>query len=145
MKRTGFFLLGMIISAVLAQPAQAQANDAADSSRTIWDGVYTLDQADRGKETAAINCSACHSPAEWGSPAFMTRWSGGSVAYLHAHIRDNMPYDAPGRLTAEEYADIIAYMLYLNNVPTGEQELSSKTAELDEIQFTPQPAQARAQ
>ncbi len=144
MKRTWFFLLGAMIVAAVAQPAHAQANGSASPAATIWDGVYTPEQADRGKAIAADNCSACHSTAEWGSSAFMSRWSGASIAYLFAHISENMPYDAPGRLTEQQYADIVAYMLSLNNVPAGERELPTKLAELEPIQFTAQ-AQARAQ
>ncbi len=144
MKRTWFFLLGVIMAVAVTQPVQAQENGSASPTVTIWDGVYTPDQAERGEAVSSANCSICHSPAEWGSPSFMTRWSGGSVGFLHAHIRDTMPYDGPGRLTAQEYVDIVAYILQLNNVPAGDEELPSSSDALSEIQFTPQ-AQARAE
>jgi S-disulfanyl-L-cysteine oxidoreductase SoxD len=145
MKRTvGLLWLGAILIGVGAQPAQAQSNGSAEQTATIWDGVYTAGQAERGKQMSNMNCAVCHSPAEWGGAAFMTRWSGGSIEHLHSHIQQNMPYDAPGRLTAQEYADIVAYMLSLNNVPAGENELPNNAGELDKIQFTAQPAQAQA-
>lgn len=141
MKRTaGLLWLGAILTAMSVQPGEAvaQASGSASETQTIWDGVYSVNQAERGKEISAVNCAACHSQVEWGSPSFMTRWAGSSVAHLHVHIRDNMPYDAPGRLSAQEYADIVAYMLFLNNVPVGEKELPGTVSELDKIQFTAQ-------
>ncbi len=44
-----------------------------------------------------------------------------------------MPMDAPGKLSAEEYADVVAYMLKLQGAPPGEAELSAELRELDRI------------
>src|SRR5687767_4062186 len=108
MKRTvGIFWLTAVLITVVAQAGHAQATAAPE--KTIWDGVYTEAQATRGQRTAQANCYACHSPGEWSSPAFIGRWSGRSVFNLHAQISETMPYDSPGRLTAEEYTDIVAY------------------------------------
>ena len=142
MRKASFLWLGAVLAAAAVAPAEAQSNGEATESATIWDGVYTAAQAERGKDLASTNCSACHAATEWGSASFMSRWGGSSIAHLHVHIRENMPYDSPGRLTAKEYADIIAYMLSLNNVPAGQSELPSTTAELDRIEFTAQAPQA---
>ena len=38
-------------------------------------------------------------------------------------ISDTMPEDKPASLTPEEYVDVMAYLLMLNNFPTGNTEL----------------------
>src|SRR5262245_19535895 len=67
-----------------AAPA-AQAAPAA--SRTIWDGVFTQAQADRGKALYMTSCAACHkadllgesaAPALAG-PDFSQRWVGSNI------------------------------------------------------------------
>jgi S-disulfanyl-L-cysteine oxidoreductase SoxD len=141
MKRTaGIIWLAGLLVAVAAHPAAAQANGAggdAVSSKTIWDGVYTDAQATRGQRTSQQNCGSCHSPSsEWSSSMFLTAWSGRAVRELHNHIKMTMPYDAPGRLSNEQYADIVAYMLKLNNVPAGETELPSDDEGLGAISVT---------
>jgi hypothetical protein len=47
-----------------------------------------------------------------------------------------MPADNPGLLSPREYSDIMAYMLRLNEVPTGETELPSSDADLRSITVT---------
>jgi mono/diheme cytochrome c family protein len=139
MKRTaGIFWLAALALVVAVQPAAAQTNgsDAAVSSKTIWDGVYTDAQATRGQRTTQQNCGSCHSASEWSSSMFLTAWSGRPVRELHNHLRMTMPYDAPGKLTAEQYSDIVAYMLKLNNAPAGETELPSDDEGLRAISVT---------
>ena len=51
----------------------------------------------------------------------------------------NMPEDAPGSLSAQRYADVLAYVLKLNNLPPGERELPTELAPLQAITFPPDP------
>jgi len=124
---------------VVAQPADAQTNGGA-ASKTIWDGVYTAAQAARGENAVKQNCGACHAAAEWRNAGFIPSWSGRSVGELHTLIRTTMPMDAPGRLSPAQYADIVAYILKINNVPAGEVELPSEDRALQGIAVT-KPAQ----
>jgi S-disulfanyl-L-cysteine oxidoreductase SoxD len=106
-------------------------------AKTIWDGIYTSAQAERGAEVTQRDCGACHSAAsEWGNPRFIAAWAGQPVSALHGYLRDTMPVEAPGRLTDQEYSDIVAYLLRLNDVPTGDTELSGEADVLTSIQFT---------
>src|SRR4030095_388267 len=67
--------------------------------RKVWDGVYTADQARRGKAEFDQTCSRCHNLALIGSergpaikgPAFLAHWDKGSVADLFIKIRETMP------------------------------------------------------
>lgn len=133
MKRTaGIFWFAGLLIAVTAQSGHAQA-----SKKTIWDGVYTEAQATRGQKAAQQNCGACHTPAsEWSSSMFITSWAGQPIRELHTHLRATMPMNAPGKLSPQEYADIVAYMLKLNKAPSGKTELPSDDASLGGIQVT---------
>ena len=44
-----------------------------------------------------------------------------------------MPEDGPGRLSDQEYTDVVAYLLDRSDYPAGENELSTDKAELDRI------------
>ena len=44
-----------------------------------------------------------------------------------------MPEDGPGRLSDQEYTDVVAYLLERSDYPPGENELSTDKAELDRI------------
>ena len=52
---------------------------------------------------------------------------------LFKRIKLTMPEDGPGRLSDQEYTDVVAYMLDRNDYPAGENELSTDKAELDRI------------
>jgi len=129
-----------MVAVVDSGPAPAEA--VADSGPapaegvTIWDGVYTSAQADRGEGTARSVCFACHSQSEWQTPMFIRVWSGRPIHQMWENLRMTMPYDSPGRLSGQEYADVLAYMLELNGVPAGETELPSDSEGLMQITVT---------
>lgn len=118
--------------------AAVESEPEAGEDLTIWDGVYTVAQAERGAETAQASCFACHSANEWENPMFIRVWSGRPIHGMWENLRMTMPYDAPGRLTAQEYSDIVAYMLELNDVPAGEVELPATPEGLQAIEVTTQ-------
>ena len=115
----------------------------AQTSRSLWDGVYTVEQAQRGSGSYASNCAACHGTQLTGgesAPAltggeFLSSWNGLTVADLFDRIRTTMPADRPGRVTREQNADILAYMLSMNQYPAGKVELEHQTEALSKIQF----------
>jgi hypothetical protein len=51
------------------------------------------------------------------------KWAGQTVDDLYGFISTAMPDANPGSLTAEQYADVVAYLLSLNGYPAGESEL----------------------
>jgi hypothetical protein len=57
------------------------------------------------------------------------------VADLFTYVQDKMPKNAPGSLTAQEYADVVAYLLRMNAMPTGADELSTDPGELKKIRI----------
>jgi hypothetical protein len=123
------------ISAVAAA-AMGLAQTPDTGGKTIWDGVYTSEQADRGQLALRQRCTACHADSEWSSATFINRWAGRSIVTLYDNIRLTMPYNAPAGLSREEYSDIVATMLRLNGAPAGEVPLPSDVEGLQHIAVT---------
>jgi len=124
--------------------APRSATTVAAQSATIWDGVFTDEQAERGMEVYEQECAACHlddlmgdgiAPALVGS-SFFFRWADLSVGDMYAAIRTTMPQGAPASLSPEGYAEISAFLLQKNDVPSGSEELPSDMDDLNEIVIT---------
>ena len=54
---------------------------------------------------------------------------------LYAFVRDRMPKNEPGSLSDEEYADVVAYLLKMNQMPSGKSEMPSDSARLASIRI----------
>ena len=130
--------LGLAAGACAAQQpapaAPAAGTNAPSAGRlTIWDGVYTAEQATRGERTAYVNCFSCHTAADWTSSHFLDPTSDQRLGDLFQMISRQMPMDSPGKLSPTEYADVIAYMLKLQGAPVGEKELVGEVRTMDRI------------
>ena len=116
---------------------------SAQQPTSVWDGIYTEDQAKRGAPLYAQRCSACHGGDLAGgemAPAladsvFKSNWNGVSVGDLFERIRVSMPQDSPGSLSRQQYTDILAFIFSKGEFPAGKTELSTKTEELKQIKF----------
>ena len=84
---------------------------------------YTAEQADRGQRTFTTICAVCHGRTEFTGPIFQLTWMADPVGSLFEHVSTKMPQNRPGSLTAQEYADVVAYLLRINGRPAGEREL----------------------
>ena len=112
-----------------------------ESTSTVLDGVFTAVQARRGGRVYSANCESCHGPELRGgemAPSvagsdFIVFWVDLPVGALFERIKVSMPEDAPGRLSDEEYTDVVAYLLDANAYPAGETELQADQAALDMI------------
>ena len=80
-------------------------------------GVYTAAQADRGQALFRSKCASCHAPNRFTDDLFYTSFAGKPLWEMFDVISDSMPEDNPGSMKKEEYADVIAYLLKLNNFP----------------------------
>ena len=123
-------LLSVLCMTIAARLSAAQELSTADT-RSVWDGVYTADQAKRGEASYKTGCSSCHgetlkgageSPALAGM-AFMSNWSGLPLADLYERIRRTMPQDNPARITRQQKIEILAYLLSMNKFPSGNTDL----------------------
>jgi mono/diheme cytochrome c family protein len=119
-------LRALAAAAALIYGAHSPAGCAAD------DGLFTSAQVARGERLYAEHCASCHGPNLEGKGAtplsgetFHTKWADGehTVDDLYYIARTSMPYSAPGKLSKQEYIDVIAYVLKVNGYREGEQEL----------------------
>ena len=117
-------------------------------AKSVWDGVFTKQQADRGKEAYGRTCTHCHrddlSGNEDGAPAlrgaeFSERWKDRPLSEFYFVLGETMPQDEPASLTAQAYVDIISFILSGNNMPVGERELPPDRESLKQIKFTAGP------
>lgn len=114
------------------------------TTRSVWEGVYTDDQASRGRTVYDRACASCHLENLQGgglapglvADAFTYRWQDGPLADLFTVTKDTMPAGRPASLRDDEYADIVAYLLKRNNYPSGTRELRAFATELQEIGFS---------
>ncbi|HTW24733.1 MAG TPA: cytochrome c [Candidatus Baltobacteraceae bacterium] len=144
-------LAALLVAYAGATIRPVQADDAKPAKST-QDGVYTDDQAARGKAQYSQNCATCHLDDLSGSgqalplsgDAFMQSWEGQTVDDLFEVIHDTMPQDKPGTLTPQVTSDIISYILKYNKFPSGKTELPSDAATLKQIVITTKKAAAPA-
>ncbi|MDZ7778786.1 MAG: cytochrome c [Gemmatimonadota bacterium] len=119
------------------EPAETAAADPApeeetDEEPTTLDGVYTVAQAERGEEVYEELCSECHDSEDWTEGAFLGRWADQSTFQLWYYINDRMPYDNPWSLSRQQVTDVLTYILHLNDLPTGEDELGTTDDDIDQ-------------
>jgi len=126
-------ILLLMIPVVLIGAASAPSDVPTTApSRTVWDGVYSKDQADRGKKTYDSTCARCHGDGLMGNDdapqlvdkIFLDKWYGKSVGSLVELTRKTMPTDGPGKVTRKQCTDIAAYLLSANGFPAGPSELA---------------------
>jgi mono/diheme cytochrome c family protein len=86
-------------------------------------GVYTEEQASRGKDVYAGNCKMCHQPSTHTGEVFAKWWRGKQLSDLFTFISTRMPKNSPGSLADEDVADVTAYLLKMNAMPVGPGEL----------------------
>ena len=116
---------------------------AQGAPTSVWDGIYTEDQAMRGEPLYAEGCAECHGHALEGaemSPPlvgsdFLWDWNGLTVGDLFERLRISMPDGKPKSMTNQEKADVLAFMFLMNEFPTGDSELASRTHILTPILF----------
>jgi mono/diheme cytochrome c family protein len=125
-------------------PAAAPGGRRPSGGKTTQDGVYTEAQAARGETKYGQNCAVCHSSDLKGigeSPAlsgdrFSQAWNGHTGDELFGLMKSTMPKGAPGSISADDYADIMAYILKVNQAPAGSTELKGDPDALKNITIT---------
>ncbi|MEZ5293726.1 MAG: cytochrome c [Vicinamibacterales bacterium] len=116
--------LMFLSAAALAAASWIAVLDArAAQMKNASEGVYTEAQATRGRDLYDSSCASCHELSKFKGPDFMNAWSDKPMTELHTAVM-SMPMDAPGSMSPQEYADIIAYFLNLNGYKAGSAELA---------------------
>ncbi|MBI4888753.1 MAG: c-type cytochrome [Acidobacteria bacterium] len=130
---------------------------AAQAKRTTADGVYTTDQARRGRDQYRKRCVLCHLDNGQGreaepfiagqsleregdaeappvaGDAFLKKWNGHPAGELYQKMSSTMPVGGAGTLTPPQYADVLAHLFELSKLPAGQQELPAVRDQLDLI------------
>jgi hypothetical protein len=108
-------------------------------AQTVWDGVYTADQAKRGQAAFTEACVRCHKADLMGIDGamkgdfFMERRREDNLETLFLDMKATMPRGNPGSLPDQTYTDIISYLLQSNDMPAASTEL--KPDALEKIQL----------
>lgn len=145
--------MGLSAFALISVSLSAQST----FTRSVRDGTYTSEQAERGKALYAQYCATCHMPDLAGridptanprgfppgltAPAlrgreFIANWANLSLGDLFERNRVSMPQDNPGSLSRRQNADVLAFMLQQNGYAIGPDELPMD-ASLKSIKFEP--------
>src|SRR5215831_10423877 len=115
----------------------------SQSQRSVWDGVFTADQAKRGQARYNELCASCHGDTLGGGESapplaggeFLSNWNTLSVGDLFDRTRSTMPQNKPGSLNREANAEILAYLLSANQFPAGKEALPQASEGLKEIRI----------
>lgn len=130
--------------ALLATLGLAASASAQMGATSVWQGVYTPEQATRGSAVYVARCGACHGAAMNGTgeaPAlvggeFISHWDTLTLGDLFDRVRTTMPQNQPKSLSRDEYADVLAYLLQYNGFPAGTAPLDRRSEVLATITIT---------
>lgn len=150
--RTGLARQLALVTAVLLflwAVAPAHRPTSLSSHAAAQDAIFTAAQAARGQALYERRCAACHGQRLEGASSlplagerFLARWGQGdrNVDELYYITRTQMPYGAGGTLTAQQYIDLVAYILSANGYRPGDRELPADSAALQAIRIAPPKA-----
>ena len=140
------WLFACILWVAVATAAAAQGT----APRSVWDSVYTEEQARRGGQLSAEHCAPCHAQTLAGAESaralvgdvFNGNSESAALGDLFDRIRASMPQDAPGSLSRQLNVDVVAYLLKAGQFPAGDKELVTESNALAQMKFVsnrPQP------
>ena len=122
-------IVGAMPGAGLAQSSHP------NGQRSTGEGVYSREQWMRGRDVYAGLCAGCHPAITHVGPMFTTSWAGKKLSDLFGFLRERMPKNDPGSLSEQEYVDVMSYMLRLNGMPAGVDELPADSVALTKIRI----------
>lgn len=116
------------------------------AGKTVWDGVYSEAQSKRGETAYGQYCAKCHGPDLMGADVappltgveFTSGWNDLTAGDLFERLRITMPADKPGTVSAQDNADIVAFLLSKNGFPAGQAELPAQAESLKAIKILTQ-------
>ena len=118
----GLMVGGLIVlgSLAIATPSSSQ-----EPAQNTW---FTEEQAERGLTTFVQACGGCH-----GFDQVDYVLESTNADFYFAFISGSMPWEEPGSLPLQEYADIVAFFLREIGLPAGDVELTTDREVLRQI------------
>lgn len=146
-KRNPFILI-LFAGVAVAAAAQAQV-----PGKTVWDGIFSVEQAARGEAQYNARCGACHGATLNGTGEapglsggeFVSHYDQLTIADLFDRVRTTMPQNDPGSMTRDEYTDIVAFLLKSNGFPVGTAPLDRRSEVMATIGIQAQKPATSAQ
>jgi mono/diheme cytochrome c family protein len=98
---------------------------------------FDHDQVTHGEHLYADSCAKCHGEKLEGNtapslsgPAFAPASNSHlTIGGIYQYMSTNMPADHPGKMSDEEYADLMAFLLYTNGYDAGNAKLTAQAAQ----------------
>jgi alcohol dehydrogenase (cytochrome c) len=98
-------------------------------------GAFTQAQSTHGGAVYSANCASCHGaslkgqsgPPLVGASFAKSYETNQPISALYDFISKQMPYNAPGSLSQQQYLDVTAYVLAKNGYAAGDVALSKAT------------------
>ena len=134
MRRTEVLIALLVTAGAWSREARAQGA-GGNGARSTAAGVYTDEQASRGRDMYAMQCKSCHTPASHTGVVFANSWDRRPLSDLYSFIVTRMPKNEPGSLQPDEYADVLAYLLKLNDLPSGDAPLPADSVAMKKIRI----------
>lgn len=130
------------VGAVVGAAILCAATLAAQSPRTLRDGVFSAAQVQRGRKVFSQICVNCHEIEEFVGPgSYLEKHEGKPLWEMFDFVWSNMPDDDPSSLDPAQYAAVLAYIFSVYGLPAGDGDLPIDRAALERITITrPQPA-----
>jgi mono/diheme cytochrome c family protein len=130
----------------IASGASVRADGPRGQAVSVWDGVFTAAQQKSGEDLYVRECSTCHGETlkgGEGAPAlvgaeFVANWNTGTLSDLFDKISQTMPAppEQPGKLTPQQNADVLAFVLSRNGFPAVAADLPAAADALKRIRIT---------
>jgi S-disulfanyl-L-cysteine oxidoreductase SoxD len=125
-------LRSVAIVAAMAAPAPVAWTQEPAAGRSTAAGVYSNEQADRGKAVFDAKCQSCHGAEFEGgtlAPAlkgreFLSPFFGKPLRRIYSRIISTMPPDDVGSLSEAETLALVALVLRANGYPAGPEAIA---------------------
>jgi mono/diheme cytochrome c family protein len=127
--------LGALIGLLVACGVSAVAAFGQTAgSRTVRDGVFSAAQVQRGRRQFEYVCMNCHEIEEFtGVGAYLEDMDGKTLWDAFEYIWAEMPEDDPASLDPQDYAAVLAYLLSVYGLSTGDVDMPIDRRSLDSI------------